>query len=174
MSQSHHVQERTPGRPQAPGDKGAEIEADQRKGVFRGGGEPLHRDGKLPLKEVHECQFRGSQESTKVCKNVSKWPVTCSRVTPNDLRMPTCSPNTANLKVALYFLCKGNRIQQPKRRSPNETASYWAKRAQYKSWKEARPGGGMLRSKHSSLDGLHAGKAWENEIIVNEQWVTST
>lgn len=63
--------------------------------------------------------------------------------------------------VALYRLCSGKRTQQPNSRSPKDTASYWVRRAEYKSWKEARPGGGMLRSKESSLDRL------ENEIWFN-------
>lgn len=80
--------------------------------------------------------------------------LTCSRVTPSDLSIPTCSPNTASLMVALYLLCRGKRTQQPNSRSPKDTASYWVKRAEYKSWKEARPGGGTLRSRESSLDRL--------------------
>lgn len=80
--------------------------------------------------------------------------ITCSRVTPSDLRIPTCSPNTASLMVTLYLLCRGKRTQQPNSRSPKDTASYCVKRAEYKSWKEARPGGGMFRSKESSLDRL--------------------
>lgn len=58
--------------------------------------------------------------------------------------------------VALYLLCKGKRTQQPNSWSPNDTASYWVRRAVYKSWKEARPGGGMFRSNESSLEGLEA------------------
>lgn len=80
--------------------------------------------------------------------------ITCSRVTPSDLSIPTCSPNTASLMAAVYLLWRGKRTQQPNRRSPKDTASYWAKSAEYKSWKEARPGGGMFRSKESSLDRL--------------------
>lgn len=56
--------------------------------------------------------------------------------------------------ATLYFLCRGNSIQQPNRRSPKDTPSYWVKRAEYKSWKEASPGGGTLRSKESSRDCL--------------------
>lgn len=80
--------------------------------------------------------------------------LTCSRVTPSDLSIPTCSPNTASFMVALYLLCRGKRTQQPNSRSPKDTASYWVKRAVYKSWKEARPGGGTFRSKESSLECL--------------------
>lgn len=57
--------------------------------------------------------------------------------------------------VVLYLLCRGKRTQQPNRRSPKDTASYWVNRAEYRSWKEARPGGGTFRSKESSLDCLH-------------------
>lgn len=86
--------------------------------------------------------------------------ITCSRVTPSDLSIPTCSPNTASLMVALYLLCSGKRTQQPNSRSPKDTASYWVKRAVYKSWKEARPGGGTFRSKESSLDRLEMEDIW--------------
>lgn len=86
--------------------------------------------------------------------------ITCSRVTPKDLSIPTCSPNTASLIEALYLLCRGTRTQHPNSRSPKDTASYWAKSAVYKSWKEARPGGGTFRSKESSLDCL-----WTEELL---------
>lgn len=63
-------------------------------------------------------------------KNSTFSTITCSRVTPSDLSIPTCSPNTASLMVALYRLCSGKRTQQPNSRSPKDTASYCVRRAE--------------------------------------------
>lgn len=80
--------------------------------------------------------------------------LTCSSETPSERRIETCSPNTANLIDTLYRLCSGNSMKQPKSESPKDTASYWASRAEYRSWKEAKPGGGKLRSRASKCLGI--------------------
>lgn len=69
--------------------------------------------------------------------------------------------------VALYRLCSGKRTQQPNSRSPKDTASYWVRRAEYRSWKDARPGGGTWRSRESSLDCLKVEEVCFNKGLVS-------
>ncbi|TNN80280.1 hypothetical protein EYF80_009605 [Liparis tanakae] len=67
--------------------------------------------------------------------------------------------------VALYLLCKGRSTQQPNSRSPKDTASYWDRSAVYRSWKDAKPGGGTSRSNESSLDRLRTETIWFNSAL---------
>lgn len=49
MGQGDHIQDGTPGELQCPSYQGAEVEAEEREGVFRGRGEALDRDGQLQM-----------------------------------------------------------------------------------------------------------------------------
>ena len=62
MRQGNHIQDRTPAELQGPGYQRAEVETEEREGVFRGRGEPLNRDRQLQMKGQRRIRITSNYE----------------------------------------------------------------------------------------------------------------